>query len=223
MFEQSEVKTVKIVLVGEPGVGKTNIITKYVDNYFDPNSGTTHGASFSKKTIRYEDYNTSLQMHLWDTAGQEHYKSLTRIFYKDTIAAILVYDITKRKSFEEVKKYWCKELLEKAPSGVVLGLAANKSDLILDAQVTEDEGIQFAKSINAVFRNTSALTADGIEDLFLCLGKKMLDPSYNEFEEQKKINENQRKTITNPALLNKTDDTRRLDDPDKRKDEGWCC
>ena len=93
----------KVVLLGESGVGKTCIISRYVNNTYDEKSETTNGASYASKTLDFDSYNKSLRFDIWDTAGQEKYRSLTRFFYKDAAIAILVYDITRRDSFEELK------------------------------------------------------------------------------------------------------------------------
>ncbi len=183
MSKESEVEKVKIVLVGESGVGKTNILSQYVRHKFDINSMATDSAAQEGKTIRYEENKISLQMELWDTAGQEKFRSLARFFYKDATAAILVYDITRKESFEGIKNYWHKEILDKAPEGVVIGIAANKADLFLNAEVSENEGREFARKVGAIFRQTSALTSDGIEDLFYVIGKKIIDPKYIDEDE----------------------------------------
>ena len=177
MSDNSEVITGKMVLVGEMAVGKSNMVSQYVKAEFHDEYISTNGANFDHKTLFIEEYNKTLNMHIWDTAGQERFRSLSRIFYKDAKAAILVYDVTRRGTFEELKNYWHQEMLNNAPEDIALGVAANKSDLVLDSQVPESEGIEFAKSIGAIFKTTSAKTGDGIEDLFYCMGKKMINPN----------------------------------------------
>ncbi len=108
----------KIVLVGQSGVGKTNIITKYVNNEFSEDTESTNGASFASKEISYDKLKKTLKMEIWDTAGQEKFRSLTRFFYKDAAIAILVYDITKRKTFEEIKNYWYKQIKDNSSSNI---------------------------------------------------------------------------------------------------------
>ena len=184
MSDTAEVIIGKMVLVGETAVGKSNMVSKYVKDKFFRDYISTNGANFEHKTVFIEEYNKTLKMHIWDTAGQEKFRALSRIFYKDAKAAIFVYDITRRETFEESKKYWYQEMLTNAPEGIALGVAANKSDLILDSQVPESEGIEFAKSIGAIFRNTSALSGDGIEDLFYCMGRKMINPKYKEHDDR---------------------------------------
>lgn len=176
----NNVLSCKIVLLGESGVGKTCIISRYINQVFEGNTISTNGASYAAKTLHFDDYDKSLKVEIWDTAGQEQYRSLTKIFYKDATAAILVYDITRKKSFDEIKNYWYKQLLDCAPSDIVVGLAGNKADLFDREQVSEEEAKEFAKEIKAIFRPTSAMTAIGIDELFSAVGKKILDPDYDD-------------------------------------------
>lgn len=180
----NNVLSCKIVLLGESGVGKTCIISRYINQVFEGNTISTNGASYAAKTLRFDEYDKSLKVEIWDTAGQEQYRSLTKIFYKDATAAILVYDITRKKSFDEIKNYWYKQLLDCAPSDIVVGLAGNKADLFDREQVSEEEAKAFAKEIKAIFKPTSAMTAIGIDELFSAVGKKILDPDYVEEEEE---------------------------------------
>lgn len=179
-MSDSNILSCKIVLLGESGVGKTCIISRYINKVFEGNTISTNGASYASKTLHFDDYETSLKVEIWDTAGQEKYRSLTKIFYKDATAAILVYDITRKDSFDEIKNYWYKQLLECAPSDIVIGLAGNKADMFDREQVNEDEAKAFAKEIKAIFKPTSAMTAIGIDDLFNAVGKKIIDPDYVE-------------------------------------------
>ena len=102
----------KIVLVGESGVGKTSIISRYITNTFNYTFNSTPGANFTNKTVYIENYKKEIRFEIWDTAGQEKYRSLAKVFYKNSSVCILVYDITRRDSFEELKKYWIKEIKE---------------------------------------------------------------------------------------------------------------
>ena len=103
MSDTSEVIIGKMVLVGEMAVGKSNMVSQYVKAEFHDEYISTNGANFDHKTLFIEEYNKTLNMHIWDTAGQERFRSLSRIFYKDAKAAILVYDVTRRGTFEELK------------------------------------------------------------------------------------------------------------------------
>ena len=187
-------ETVKVVLIGESGVGKTSIISRYTTNTFDPQTLTSSSAQFLTKTINLNE-NTSIKFDIWDTAGQEKFKSLAKIFYKDAKVIILVYDITNKPSFETLKNYWYKEIMDNSISDLILAIVGNKSDLYENEQVTDKEGKLFAKEINAIFKSTSALSNRGINSLFTDIAKKCLDPNYDYLAEDKKMKEeyNQRK------------------------------
>ena len=104
----------KVVLIGESGVGKTSIISRYISNTFNPVLTSTPGASFTTKTVYLQEYRKSIKYEIWDTAGQEKYRALAKVFYKNAAVCILVYDITRRKSFEELKNYWVNEIKSNA-------------------------------------------------------------------------------------------------------------
>ena len=111
------VKVCKVVLLGQSGVGKTCIIGRYVNGTFNSDVESTQGASFASKLVRY-DQNNTIKFDIWDTAGQEKYRSLSKIFYKDANIAILVYDITDKNSFEDIKNYWYKQLDDNASKNI---------------------------------------------------------------------------------------------------------
>ena len=117
--EDDGAQTCKVVLLGESGVGKTCIIARFINNTFEENLISTTGASYAGKTMTFDEYEgKSIKFEIWDTAGQEKYRSLTKIFYKDAGAAILVYDITRKESFEEIQKYWINQIKEFAPKNI---------------------------------------------------------------------------------------------------------
>ena len=109
MYEKKPLEC-KVVLIGETRVGKTSIINRYISDNFSLSLSPTPGASFTTKTVFIKDYNQSIKFDIWDTAGQEKYRSLAKVFFKNADAIILIYDITKRRSFEEIKKYWINEI-----------------------------------------------------------------------------------------------------------------
>ena len=114
MTEEEGQETCKVVLLGESGVGKTSIISRYVNNTFKSQIQSTPGANFVTKSIIFSEENRSIKFEIWDTAGQERYRSLAKVFYKNSRVCILVYDITRKTSFEELKNYWIKEVKENA-------------------------------------------------------------------------------------------------------------
>ena len=176
---ESTVPGCKVVLLGDSGVGKTCIIARYISGTFDKNSPTTNGASFCSKNVRFEQLDKNLLLDIWDTAGQEKYKALTKFFYKDAAVCILVYDVTRKESFDSLKDFWYSQLKENSDPDIVLGVAGNKCDLFENEQVKEEDARKWAKQIGAVFELTSAQNNTGINDLFLKVGYKYLDPSFN--------------------------------------------
>ena len=108
----TENKICKVILVGESGVGKTCIIVRFVSEEYKEETISTTGASYASKIIEFADYKKSIQFQIWDTAGQEKYRGLTKLFYKDAKIVILVYDMTRRKSFDEIKNYWYNQIKE---------------------------------------------------------------------------------------------------------------
>ena len=105
----------KVVLIGESGVGKTSIIARYTTNTFESRMLATPGANFVTKNLMMEEENKIIKFEIWDTAGQEKYRSLAKVFYKDAAACVLVYDVTRKSSFEQLKEYWIKEIKEYGP------------------------------------------------------------------------------------------------------------
>ena len=119
MSEDLDAVSCKVVLLGESGVGKTCIISRYINNIFEENGISTTGASYSAKTLQFEEFGgKTIKFEIWDTAGQEKYRALTKIFYKDASIAILVYDITRKDSFDEIKKYWYHQIKDFAPNNI---------------------------------------------------------------------------------------------------------
>ena len=109
MSEKDAIKC-KVVLIGESGVGKTSIINRYTANTFCSKLTPTPGASFTAKVIALKEYNNTIKFEMWDTAGQQKYRALAKVFYKDAAVCVLVYDVSSKKSFEELKNYWIKEV-----------------------------------------------------------------------------------------------------------------
>ena len=206
----------KVVLLGDSGVGKTCIISRYISGAFDQNSPSTNGASYASKIINFEQLNKTISLDIWDTAGQEKYKSLTKFFYKDAAVAILVYDITLKESFDNLKEYWYKQIQENGDKNMVLGVAGNKSDLYEEEAVKENEAREFANSIGAIYGLTSAQNNTGISELFSDVGNRYLDPSFQQKlqgeKEEKKADNRQTLTVEKAAEPKK----------EKKKKGGFC-
>ena len=169
---------IKVTLIGESSVGKTCIINYYCKEHPDLEVDSTLGANYSQKKM--ERNGEKIRLDLWDTAGQEKYRSIGRHFYKESYIVCLVYDITNKESFKNLKEIWYPELLEYGEKLKIIALIGNKVDKYLEEEVSEEEGKKFAKEINAVFKRTSALNGTGIEDLFEELVDKYLSELKND-------------------------------------------
>jgi len=173
----------KCVLLGETAVGKTALIRRFVENTFSENFISTLVGCYSSKDIFYPKYNRNVKYEIWDTAGQEKFRSINKIFYQDTSIALLVFDITRKDTFQALKEYWYIEVRDNSPKDVIIAIAANKNDLYEYEEVTDEEAKEFAKSINAIYHQTSASKGTGINELFESIGYELLKPeNIQEFE-----------------------------------------
>ncbi|XP_039055157.1 ras-related protein Rab11C-like [Hibiscus syriacus] len=153
----------KIVLIGDSGVGKSNILSRFTRNEFCLESKSTIGVEFATRTLRVEGKTVKAQ--IWDTAGQERYRAITSAYYRGAVAALLVYDITKRQTFDDVLR-WLRELRDHADSNIVIMMAGNKSDLNHLRTVSTEDAQALAESEGLSFMETSALEAYNIEKAF---------------------------------------------------------
>ena len=183
---EGEKEYCKIILVGESGVGKTSIINQFTTHQFSRDIMSSTGGTFSTKTIEYDinGKKTKIALEIWDTAGQERYRSMAKLFFNDAVCAIIVYDITNTKSFEEIKKYWVNEVKNNTSEKIIIYIVGNKDDLYLEEQVDEDEARNFAKEVNANFKTTSAMKGKNIDEIFYDIGKQYLE-KYDDFNGQK--------------------------------------
>ena len=192
--------SIKVTLLGSSGVGKTCIIRRYTDDVFDPNSQTTSGASYSQKYVQVEDKEVLLD--LWDTAGQEKYRSLGRHFYKDAYIVCLVYDITNQDSFNDVKEKWYIDLKTYGEKYNVLAVVGNKSDCYENEEVSEETAREFAKEINAVFMLISAKSGHNIQNLFETLVRQYLGPEFSKKVSEMKGNKGEVTKVSSDKVLN---------------------
>ena len=168
----------KVVLIGEMGVGKTCIIEQFISNDFNQDQDSTITAQFCKKDFEFPG-GEKITLDIWDTAGQEKFRALTRIFYKNAKAVIIVYSITNKQTFDEAKNYWYEQVKQNCHSDVIIAIAANKCDLYEERQVSDEEGEQFAKNVGAFFASTSAKNDSGITNLFENIALKILYPDFD--------------------------------------------
>merc|ERR1719362_2700444 len=160
----------KLVFLGEQAVGKTSVITRFMYDTFDNNYQATIGIDFLSKTMYLEDRTVRLQ--LWDTAGQERFRSLIPSYIRDSSGAIVVYDITDRRSFLNTAK-WIEDVRSERGSDVVIVLVGNKKDLSDRRQVSSEEGEEKAKENGVMFIETSAKVGDNIKSLFRQLAQAL--------------------------------------------------
>lgn len=166
-------KKYKVVLVGETQTGKTAIIQRIVNDRFEDNNETTMVASTLSTEIELED-GRLIKYEIWDTAGQEKYRSINKIFYKDAAIVIMVYDITNKNTYDEIKNYWHNQIVTMCNNNPIIAIAGNKSDLYTKEQVKEKEAKEYAKEIGAIYQLTSCLRNEGIRELMQAIGLKAL-------------------------------------------------
>ena len=153
----------KMILIGDSSVGKSNILLKYLKNEFDQSSKATVGVEFGTKTVEMNDKKIKIQ--IWDTAGQERYRSITSAYYKGAKGAFIVYDITRRNTFDNIDK-WISDLKTNGDNNISIMLIGNKSDLNDKREVETNEGIKKSEETKIAFMETSALSGENIIKAF---------------------------------------------------------
>jgi len=154
----------KVVVTGDSGVGKTNIITRFTSNEFNLENKATIGVEFGHAEVTLRDH-TKAKVQIWDTAGQERFRAITRGYYRGAVGALIVFDITKQSSFRNVDK-WLQELKEHADANVVIMLIGNKSDLRDQREVATAEAQKYSKKNQLLYIETSALDGENIKEAF---------------------------------------------------------
>ena len=193
MSDEEEEVGNKVVLLGEAGVGKTSIISRYIKQKFDPEYITSLTSQFLRKIVEFPD-NKKIILDVFDTSGQEKYRSVAKFYYRNSRAVILVYDITSTKSFKEMKEYWYEQIKEVDIENFIIAIVANKNDLYEEREVQDEEGEKFAQQIGGFFVSTSAKNDSGVNELFDNIAKKILDPNYvYSIEEDKNLDINKEK------------------------------
>ena len=202
----------KTILVGNSGVGKTSIISRYLGK-FNPKEKTTIGASFTNKLEIVND--KKILFEIWDTAGQERYRSINNIFYQDAYICLLVYDITKKQTFDDIKEYWYKSVLDEATENIIFHIVGNKIDLISEEEVGRNEVKDYCDKIGVDVSFISAKEENStyVDILFSQLAEKFINSEkYKELE--KLFLKNQ------PKKLKIDDDT--TQEKIVRKQKGCC-
>ncbi|KAK4259710.1 hypothetical protein QN277_006016 [Acacia crassicarpa] len=174
----------KVVLIGDSGVGKSNLLSRFTKNEFSLQSKSTIGVEFATRSIRVD--NKVVKAQVWDTAGQERYRAITSAYYRGAIGALLVYDVTRHVTFENVGR-WLKEMRDHSDANIVVMLIGNKADLRHLRAVSTEDSKAFAEQESIFFMETSALESMNVEDAFMevltqiysVMSKKSLDVGHN--------------------------------------------
>ena len=153
---------IKFIIIGDAAVGKSNLLVRYTSGQFKEEYQLTIGVEFGSNNVIIGD--NTYRIQIWDTAGQENFRSITRSYYKNTACAIIVYEISNKKSFENISS-WIEECKNTAPKSILMVLVGNKCDLD-NREVTEEEGREFAEKNGMLFFETSAKTGKNVEELF---------------------------------------------------------
>ena len=153
----------KFIIIGDSSVGKTNILSVYKDGTFNEKRQPSVGVEFIAKNIQLDD--TTFRIQIWDTAGQENFISMTKVYYRNSCCAFIVYDITEKNSFNHVE-FWLSEIKKEAPDSIICVLIGNKNDANDRREVTYEEGNNFAKQNKMKFYETSAKNKINIEKIF---------------------------------------------------------
>lgn len=173
----------KIVLIGDSGVGKSNLLSRFTRNEFSLESKSTIGVEFATKSIQVDG--KVIKAQVWDTAGQERYRAITSAYYRGAVGALLVYDIAKHVTYENVER-WLKELRDHADQNIVIMLVGNKSDLRHLRAVPVEEARAFAVKNQLSFIEASALDSTNVETAF----QQILTEIYRIYSQTRQVRAN---------------------------------
>jgi len=167
----------KVVLVGDSNVGKTNIMSKYLKNIFLEDSKATVGVEFGSKQFDIDGH--IIKAQIWDTAGQERYKAITSAYYKGAKGAFVVYDITRKGSFESVER-WVNDLTSAGDKKLTIIIIGNKCDLEDQRQISKEQGEEKARKLEVAFFETSALSGENLDKAFEMLANEVYKKCHEE-------------------------------------------
>ena len=201
---------VKIILIGESSVGKTSLIRQFIDHYFTEKRLATIGHDILQKEINLSE-DKKIILTIWDTCGQEQYRTINQLFVKNAKLVLFVYDITKKKSFEELKNFWYEFVTSILGKNIIFGIAANKSDLYQNEEVNINDAKNFALKIDAILKETSAKNFESINSLIHDMVFKFIE----KIEKDSNLEEN------NNIVIEKNKKNKNRCCKEKKSDKGY--
>ena len=199
--DEEDYRLYKILLLGDCAVGKSCLLLRYCENSFQESHLATIGLDFRLKTITLEN-NRKIRIQIWDTAGEDRFRSITRNYYKGAHGIVLIYDVTDQQSFQHIKD-WVDKIKEESKEGVIIYLVGNKIDLIDKRIITNGDGKKLSEEIKIKYYETSAKDSIGVNEVFENLVKDM-DNFYSEQHQEEM-------------------ETIHIDKKDKKKRKLRCC
>ena len=202
---------IKLVVLGDTSVGKTNLLLRYVNDKFDAHSQPSLGMDYLTKDMEIDDYNIKVQF--WDTAGQEKYRSIALSYFRAADGILLIYDLARRETFENIKD-WLRDVRENSTKENKIMLVGNKIDLEEEREVTTEEGESFAKENGLFFYETSAKTNEEgcVDEAFTSIIKECSTLLISQYKEKEELGKNR---IRKETLM--------LKESQAKKEKGWCC
>ncbi|KAL4450834.1 hypothetical protein ABPG74_011676 [Tetrahymena malaccensis] len=218
----------KIVLIGDSGVGKSNLLSRFTKDEFNQDQKTTIGVEFATRSIMAD--NKLIKAQIWDTAGQERYVAITSAYYRGAVGALLIYDITKHSSFINIQK-WLDEIRDHAEPHIVVMLVGNKSDLKHLRQVRQEDATAFAEKNNIAFIETSALDASNVEltfqriitEIYQLLNKRSMVPENNESQVSNKKGESLKSNKLQTKMNQSRGVSNQPNNKDNQQSNDQCC
>ncbi|MCL7049797.1 hypothetical protein MKW94_008835 [Papaver nudicaule] len=215
-FNQKIDYVFKVVLIGDSAVGKSQLLARFARNEFSLDSKATIGVEFQTRTLTID--HKTVKAQIWDTAGQERYRAVTSAYYRGAVGAMLVYDMTKRQSFDHVAR-WLEELRGHADKNIVIMLIGNKSDLGTLRVVSTEDAKEFAQRENLFFMETSALESTNVETAFLTI----LTDIYRIISKKALVANDEQESAGNSSLLKGTKIVVPGQEPDSGGRKTICC
>lgn len=204
----------KVVILGAQGVGKTSFIHRYIGHIFEQHTSPTIGASFFSCEIDIDNH--QIKLLIWDTAGQERFRSMAPMYYRKANAAILMFDLTSYESYESMKS-WVTELKVHLEEPVIMCVVGNKCDMNAFRQVLFKEASDYATLIGALYHETSAVSRQGVEQVFLDIAQELIKQ-----QESNKKKDNNNMVFHEGRVIRVTSNTRTVEDPEEER-SFLCC